>query len=134
MNSPRPDIRRHQLHLLRRGQARFSVASLIGVLACVSALHAEDRMPERRPAQREGLQADIGGRPGPFQFFDTNRDGALSAEEIAAASDLLRRQDRNGDGRLTGDEMRPRPPRRPRGEGPGADGKLPPPRPEDERP
>ncbi len=135
MNSPLPDVRRHQLHFLRRGQARFSVASLIGVMACVGALRAEERMPERRPAQREGLQAGMGGgRPGPFLFFDTDRDGALSAGEIAAASDLLRRQDRDGDGRLTGDEMRPRPPRRPRDGGPGPEGEMPPPRPEDERP
>lgn len=41
--------------------------------------------------------------------LDTNHDGVLDAEELARASTALRALDRNGDGRLTPDELRPAP-------------------------
>jgi Ca2+-binding EF-hand superfamily protein len=46
--------------------------------------------------------------------LDRDRDGVLSEEEIAAAADALKALDANGDGLLTGDELRPMP-----GRGPG---------------
>lgn len=45
--------------------------------------------------------------PPVFAFFDANRDGELSQEEIDNAADALARLDRNGDGRITREEMRP---------------------------
>ncbi len=130
MNSPISDFRR-QVHFLRRGHARFSVAALFAAMALAPVARAEDAPPERRPAEREGLPADTERRPGPFAIFDTNHDGVVSAEEINAAPAVLRRHDRNGDGRLSGDELRPRPPRGKEGGAPGggagADDRLPPP-------
>lgn len=45
--------------------------------------------------------------PPPFAFFDADHDGTLSAEEIQNASTALTKLDKNGDGTLTKDEMRP---------------------------
>ncbi len=59
-----------------------------------------------------------GGRPGRrsmpplIKALDTDKDGALSAAEIAAAPESLTALDKNGDGELTPDEFAPRPPRR----------------------
>jgi hypothetical protein len=39
--------------------------------------------------------------------LDTNGDGILSADEIAAASNSLKKLDKNGDGQLTPDEYLP---------------------------
>jgi hypothetical protein len=39
--------------------------------------------------------------------LDTNRDGIIDANEIANASTSLKMLDKNGDGRLTPDELRP---------------------------
>jgi hypothetical protein len=67
---------------------------------------------------------------GPFTLFDTNHDGVLSAEEIAAAPDALAKLDTNGDGQLTPDEVHPpHCPPPPPGEG-GPEGDMPPPPPE----
>lgn len=40
--------------------------------------------------------------------LDADKDGALSAEEIAGAVAALKKLDRNGDGKLTSEELRPR--------------------------
>ena len=37
--------------------------------------------------------------------LDANRDGVLSTEEIANAAAVLRKLDKNGDGKLTGSEL-----------------------------
>lgn len=59
-------------------------------------------------AQPEG-QRDRRPPPVPplFAFFDADRDGTLSAEEIRNASDALGELDRDGDGEITREEMRP---------------------------
>jgi len=51
-------------------------------------------------------------RPPPpiLMVLDTNRDGVLDAGEIANASAALKTLDKNGDGQLTPDELRPQPP------------------------
>jgi hypothetical protein len=41
--------------------------------------------------------------------LDTDKDGTLSADEIANASESLKKLDKNGDGKLTPDEYRPAP-------------------------
>lgn len=57
-----------------------------------------------------------GHRPPPpiMAALDTNKDGVLDADEIANASKSLLKLDKNGDGKLTQDELRPA---RPEGEG-----------------
>lgn len=53
--------------------------------------------------------------------FDVNKDGTLSAEEIAQAAPALKTLDKNNDGELTRDEFMGMPPRG-GGRGPGGAG------------
>ncbi|MDB5319858.1 MAG: h [Phycisphaerales bacterium] len=86
---------------------------------------------------RPGAGNDAVRRPIPplFLALDTDGDRELSAAEIANAAKSLRKLDRNGDGKITADELRPPRPEggnpppgdRPRGEGDR-------PRPEGDRP
>ncbi|MDB6017522.1 MAG: hypothetical protein JWR19_2011 [Pedosphaera sp.] len=60
-----------------------------------------------------------GHRPPPsplMEALDANHDGVIDADEIANASVALKTLDKNGDGKLTQDELRPA---RPPGRGPG---------------
>jgi hypothetical protein len=65
-----------------------------------------------------------GGRPrmvSPLmEALDTNRDGILDAEEIKNAKNALLTLDKNTDGKLTQEELRPARP--PGGRGPGGPG------------
>ncbi len=81
---------------------------------------AEER-PER-PQRREGGPGGPGGRMAQFQranplmqALDTDKNGELSAAEIAAAPTALKTLDKNGDGKLSGDEVRPPQPEGQRG-------------------
>ena len=85
-------------------------------------------------------QPDPGGRPiGPgggrrppppiIAALDLNRDGVISADEIAKAADSLKKLDKNGDGQLTPDEWRP--PRQPRPQDQGQPSEQNRPRPND---
>jgi hypothetical protein len=75
--------------------------------------------------------------PPVFAFFDADRDGELSEQEIDHAAEALARLDRNGDGRITREEMRPpkregegerkRPPREDEPQGPPPGGRPVPP-------
>jgi Ca2+-binding EF-hand superfamily protein len=73
-----------------------------------------------------GLQAQP-GRGGFMQFhpllsaLDANHDGIIDEAELAKAPDVLRSLDRNGDGRITADEMSPAMGRG--GRGPGGEGR-----------
>lgn len=60
------------------------------------------------------------GPPGPMgppimMALDADKDGVLSADEIAKAPEALKTLDKDGDGKLTAEELRP--PRAPRGPG-----------------
>ena len=59
--------------------------------------------------------------PSPIiEALDLNKDGIIDADELAKASESLKKLDKNGDGKLTEDEYRPQ---RPGGQGgPGAGG------------
>ncbi|MEO6753192.1 MAG: EF-hand domain-containing protein [Chthoniobacteraceae bacterium] len=52
-----------------------------------------------------------GQRPVPpiIAALDTNKDGVIDADEIAKAAESLKTLDKNGDGKLTEDEYRPKP-------------------------
>ena len=66
-----------------------------------------------------------------FESLDLNTDGVIDAEEIAKASESLKKLDRNGDGKITRDEARPQRPRGPRRDnGVGSEGAQPQPGPE----
>lgn len=68
-------------------------------------------------AQRPGPQNRGGDRSNPLiRLFDTDQDGVLSSEEIAAAGKKLQEFDKSGDGKLTGTELREA---MPFGRGPG---------------
>ena len=57
---------------------------------------------------RRGRGPGEGGRRDPLTAaLDTNRDGTISPDEIAAAPEALKKLDADGDGRLTVDEVRP---------------------------
>ena len=67
------------------------------------------------------------GQRGPRQTMlmmaiDTDHDGSLSPEEIAAAPKSILTLDKNGDGSITADELRPQQMARPGGDGPRREG------------
>ncbi len=68
---------------------------------------------ERRRVAEEGPPP--GDRPFPrpgeilFRLFDTDHDGVLSEAEIQAAPEALKKLDKNGDGKITRDEIGPPP-------------------------
>ncbi len=65
---------------------------------------------EQRPGRPGGPgPGGPGGRPGMSMFgvLDLNNDGVLDADEIRAASTSLKSLDADGDGVLTGEELRP---------------------------
>jgi hypothetical protein len=65
-----------------------------------------------------------GHRPPPsplMQALDVNHDGVIDADEIANAPAELKTLDKNGDGKLTQDELRPPRPPQGAGNGPGND-------------
>ncbi len=83
--------------------------------------------PQDRPAAAPSASPGAspsptpGGRPhgpphgGPlFDALDTNHDGVISADEIANAATALKTLDKNGDGQITREELRPPPPPGPR--------------------
>ena len=61
--------------------------------------------PDVSGTDRPG-QPSAGGPAMLMALFDTDRDGELSAEEIGGAEAALKRLDRNGDGKLTREELR----------------------------
>lgn len=77
----------------------------------------------RGPGGPDGDRRGPGGPGGPrppmplMVALDLNHDGVIDAEEIAKASESLKKLDKNGDGKLTQDELRP-----PRPEGRGGPG------------
>src|ERR1043165_489382 len=90
--------------------------------------------PNEGPGGPGGTGGPRHHRPPPpplIAALDTNRDGVIDETEIANASAALKTLDKNGDGKLTFDELRP--PRPPRGEGRDFPPGPPPGGPEDEQ-
>src|SRR4051812_28082864 len=96
-------------------------ALLASALVITAVLVVTASAQERRPGGpgRDGMT-----RMNPLMTaLDTNNDGVIDAQEIANASAALKKLDKNGDGKLTQDELRPALPGGERGErdrGPGA--------------
>ena len=84
----------------------------------------EPRPPQEGGPGRPGGPGPMGRRMPPHPLMvalDTNGDGIIDEQEIANAPAALMKLDKNGDGKLTPDELRP--PLPPRGErGPGHPG------------
>jgi hypothetical protein len=101
--------------------ARTSLLLALGALA-IGILSTRAQRPEDGPPR--------GGRGAPPRppieiALDTDGDGIISAAEIANAPISLLKLDRNGDGQLTPDELRPGPPVGGRRGGPGAEMETP---------
>ncbi len=94
------------------------------VLTREELLQAASKQSAEGQRQGEGRGGPGGGGPGMMMRFDpilraldTNQDGEISAAEWKAAPQALAKLDKNGDGQLTADELRPNfPQRRPGGE------------------
>ncbi|HTI70868.1 MAG TPA: EF-hand domain-containing protein [Candidatus Limnocylindria bacterium] len=102
----------------------------LGASACFLTAQDGNPRPEGdRPPHREGGSGGERGPGGPgkmgsqrppnpvIEALDLNHDGVIDADEIAQASASLKKLDKNGDGKLTPDELRP-----PRPAGPGGPG------------
>lgn len=135
--------------LNKKEQMKTTTKTILAVLALsasaliVNAQDAGGPPDGQRPAREAGPGNGPEGRhdrrppPSPLmEALDTNHDGIIDSNEIANAPAALKKLDKNGDGKLTPDELRPQHP--PRGEGqdrpPGPDGQGRQPGPDGERP
>jgi hypothetical protein len=112
-----------------------TMLALIALCASALIVHAQDAGGPPPGGERPyhagpGPRGMNGHRPPPsplFEALDANHDGVIDANEIANAPAALKTLDKNGDGKLTPDELRPQRP--PRGDGlgrpPGPDGEAP---------
>ena len=110
------------------------LAALFATSLFVHVVVAKDKKegdkPRVRKARGEGGVARPkrgGRRPGMggmmlMRAIDANHDGELSVEEIAGAVEAIKTLDKNGDGKITKDEMQP--PKR-KGEGDKGEGRRP---------
>ena len=105
---------------------------LLGALALASSaftLVGQDSDGRRPPPGGPGAPGAPGAQGGRgmmmlpiIQVLDANGDGVIDEKEIANAPAALKKLDKNGDGKLTMDELRPQrpPPGTARPGGPGA--------------
>lgn len=94
--------------------AAFALLAGLSTSALVAQQPAPAEERPERPQRREVGPGGPGGRMVQFQranplmqALDTDKNGELSAAEIAAAPTALKALDQNGDGKLSGDEVRP---------------------------
>ena len=94
-------------------------AMAIGVTTTV--LVAQDGPPGREGGREGGRPGGPPPVPPLVAALDLNHDGDIDAAEIAKASESLKTLDKNGDGKISRDEMRPPRPEGGQGErrGPG---------------
>jgi hypothetical protein len=96
-----------------------TMLALIALSASALIVNAQDaggpppqgNRPPHRDQGGPGGPGGPGGRrmpPSPLMMaLDANHDGVIDAAEIANASAALKTLDKNGDGKLTQDELRP---------------------------
>jgi hypothetical protein len=94
--------------------ARFTILGLVGGTTLTAAILATAQPPEPPPGR------PMPPHPDPLRrALDTNGDHELDADEISKAAEALAALDANKDGRVTRDELFPRPPMGGPGRGPG---------------
>lgn len=112
------------------------IALAVGLSAFNMVAQPKERPQGGRPGPREGGPDGPGHKmmvPPLIVALDANKDGTISADEIANASAAIKSLDKNGDGAVQMEELRPKPPE---GEGKDGERKGPPPggqRPDGER-
>jgi hypothetical protein len=79
--------------------------ALLCVLRATAAAQPPDRAPQ--DGRLSAAERPAGASVMLMVALDANRDGVLSAEELAGAEAALKKLDRDGDGRLTAEELRP---------------------------
>lgn len=90
---------------------RFGFAAAAALALALGGCAAEEPAPESvQPENREDDESQSRGTPA-FRALDGDDSGDLSIEEIEAAAESLAALDADGDGRLSGAELRPRPAR-----------------------
>jgi len=95
-----------------------TIKSLIAAAFAVAALTATTTAQDAdRPAPPEGGAPHARPVPPLLAALDANHDGVIDASEIANAANALKALDKNGDGQLTRDELRPEGRRGPGGPG-----------------
>jgi len=111
---------------------KLIIAALaLGSVAWLALAQDDNAPPPRRqrPPREDG--SGPGGPGGPMQrpmlgplwaALDVNHDGVIDEKEIEHAAEALKKLDKNGDGKITPDEVRPPRPEGARGPGgPGFD-------------
>jgi hypothetical protein len=91
---------------MRISRARTFLTALL--LGLVSAVPGQDARPPRAPEKPKAPDGPEGFAPPLFalmEALDTNKDGKLSADEIKAAPQSLKKLDRNKDGKLSAEEI-----------------------------
>ena len=108
----------------------FLATLVVGILS--SWVCSTMAQPPGRPRPPQGRDRGRGDMPPPpppnplVEALDKDHDGTISSEELAGAVESLKKLDKNGDGKLTEDELRPTgPPRRPPNDGPPESGRGP---------
>lgn len=95
---------------------RTIIPLVLTILACATISNAQPpRPPHGPPPQGGGGNQGQGGgeqgkpRPGPplFNVIDQDHDGVLSKKELRKAKEAILTLDKNGDGEITLDEIRP---------------------------
>lgn len=101
-----------------KGKMKTKHIMIIALTVGLSALNMsaeENGRPQRpRSGPREGGPDGPGHKmPAPpvFAALDANHDSTISADELANASAALKTLDKNNDGQLTMEEIRPMPPK-----------------------
>lgn len=83
----------------------LALAAICGTWGTISTQAQDRRGGEGREGGREGMMRMP---PNPVvTALDTNSDGVIDEKEIANAPAALKKLDKNGDGKLSADELRP---------------------------
>jgi hypothetical protein len=84
--------------------------AVAGSAACLIAQDSGNNAPRHQRGMGPDQMGPRGHRPPPppvIAVLDANHDGVIDADEIANASKALLKLDKNGDGKLTPEELHP---------------------------